>query len=126
MNPFPSPLHFDNAGIHNGRRCVVIKRRFPAVTSFGTVEVQPGFISDGGSIPPCAAGLVGTGFDDALECYLIHDWLYSSHNNEYSRAEADFILKELLWNTGISRARILAIYAAVRIFGGRNFKGQPS
>lgn len=142
MNPFPCPLHFDNAGTHNGRRCIIITRRFPAITSLGMVETQPGFISDGGSIPNCAAGLVGTGFDDALECYVIHDWLYSSHNKDYSRAESDFILKELLWNQLVPKirtwrdlpkvpkatkeiSRVNAIYTAVRIFGGANFKGNP-
>jgi hypothetical protein len=125
MNPFPDKLHFDDGGFANGRRRIVTTGRFRAVTSLGMIEVPMGFISDGGSIPSCLAWLVGSGFDDCLEDYVLHDFLYSSLNRDFTRDEADFILKETLWNRSIRFPRILAIYAGVRLFGRRHYKGQP-
>lgn len=134
MNPFLDYLDFRNGGMHRGRRCIIVMGRFRALTSLGLVEVIGPFLSDGGSINDAAAALVGNGFGDALEEFVIHDWLYSSHNKEFTRSEADFILKELLWNcilrtekSRIKRARaffrIMAIYSAVRICGASRFKG---
>ena len=125
MNPFPDTLHFDNAGFHNGRRCIVLTQRFRAITSFGMIGVPAGFLSDGGSIPPIAYSIVGSNMDEALEDFVLHDFLYSPQNHEYSRAEADHLLKETCYNRKISRFRREAFFAAVRIFGGKHFKGQP-
>lgn len=99
--------------------------RFKALTSLGLVDVHAGFVSDGGSIPACAWSLLSeSGLGDSLEAFVIHDWLYSAHNTDYSRGEADFIMKELMWNTGISKWKIAAFYAAVRLFGGKHFKAR--
>lgn len=86
MNPFPEPLHFDNAGMHNGRRCIVGTRRFRAITSLGVIDIDPGFVSDGGSIPPFAYSIVGSNLDDALEEFYLHDWFYSPNNRKSSVA----------------------------------------
>ena len=125
MNPFPESLHFDNAGMRNGRRCIVTTKRFPAITSLGRVEIPAGFFSDGGSIPPLAYSIVGSNMDEALEDFVLHDFLYSPLNREFTREEADFILKETTYNRGISRFRREAFFWAVRLFGWKHFKGQP-
>jgi len=124
-NPYPLPLHFDNAGMRNGRRCIVLTRRFKALTSLGLVDAPASMVSDGGSIPaPAWSILSESGLGDSLEAFVIHDYLYSPLNTDYTRAEADFIMKELMWNTGISRWKIAAFYVAVRMFGGRHFKAR--
>ena len=125
MNPFTEELHFDNGGIVNGRRCIIVKKRFPAITSLGLVAVPAGFVSDGASIPKAAWSIIGSPFDEFLEEAVVHDWLYSKSNQDFTRAEADFILKELMWNCGISKWKIAAFYLAVRMFGAKNFKGTP-
>ena len=125
MNPFPRPLHYDNAGMVGGRRNSVLTAPFPFVTSLGSGEVPTGFVSDGGSIPPIAFSIVGSNMDEALEDFVLHDFLYSPLNTEYSRAEADFMLKETTYNRRISRFRREAFFVAVRLFGGKHFKGQP-
>jgi hypothetical protein len=124
VNPFPKMLHFDNAGWSGTRRRVILTAPFPAITSLGWMEAPTGFVSDGGSIPRFAWSIVGDGFDDCLEQFVIHDLLYSPLNTNYSRAEADFIMKELLWNCGVNRFRIAAFYAAVRFGGGSHFKAK--
>lgn len=122
---FPSPLHFDNAGMRNGKRCIILTKRFRAITSYGVIEAEPGFISDGGSIPQFAWSIIGSPFDEYLEECVIHDWLYSTNNRELTRADADFVLKELMWNRDVARWKVAAFYAAVRVGGWKHFRGQP-
>jgi hypothetical protein len=125
MNPFLDKLHFDNYGMVNGRRNIILTARFRAVTSLGIIEAPCGMVSDGGSIPRIAWSIIGGPFDEYLEECVIHDLLYSPFNKEYSRSEADFILKELMWNRDVNKVKIMAFYTAVRTFGWRNFKAQP-
>jgi len=126
MNIFPLPLHFDNAGFINGRRRILVKPPFRGITSFGAIDITEEFISDGGSIPKFAHSVIGDGYDECLEDYVLHDWLYSKHNTEFSRAEADLILKETLYNRKISRAKRETIWAVTRMFGGKHFKARIS
>lgn len=125
MNPFPDKLHFDNAGMRNGRRCIITTKRFRAITSLGTIEVPADFVSDGGSIPPLAFSWVGSNMDDALEDFVLHDYLYSPLNNNFSRSEADYLLGETTWNRGINPFRRHLFLAAVKAFGWKYFKGTP-
>lgn len=124
MNPFPHELHFDNAGMRNGRRCIILTKPFSAITSLGVIKVPAGFVSDGASIPKPAWGIIGSPFDEFLEEAVIHDMLYSPLNHDYSREEADYILKELMWNCGVSKWKIAAFHIALRLFGGPNFKAK--
>jgi hypothetical protein len=126
MNPYPYPIHFDNAGMRNGRRCIVLTRPFAAKTSLGMVTAPAGFVSDGGSIPRFAWSIIGHPLDEYLEDTVIHDFMYSPLNTTFDRAEADFVFKELMWNHDISRPKLIAMYAAVRMFGWRGFKGRPA
>ena len=126
MNPFPEMLHFDNAGMINGKRNIVVTKPFPVITSLGRFVVPRGTVSDGGSIPAAAWSIIGHPFDYLLEECVVHDFLYSPFNQEYSRAEADLILKELLWNRGIPVWKVAAIWSAVRLFGWRSFRGSPN
>lgn len=126
MNPFPLPLHFDNAGFVNGRRRIIVEPPFRGITSFGVIDITKPFICDGGSIPKAAHSIIGDGYDEALEDFVLHDWLYSENNTEYSRAEADAILNETLYNRNIGWWKRHAIWTAVRLFGGGSFKAKLS
>ena len=123
MNPFPEPLHFDNAGFHNGSRLLVVTRRFVCLTSFGRIVVPRGTVIDGASIPSCAWSIIGHPFDCFLEDCTLHDFLYSPYNAEFTRYEADTILKETMWNRDIHWFKREALYRAVRLFGWSAFKG---
>jgi hypothetical protein len=125
MTPFPKEIHYDNAGMIGGKRNIILTMPFRCVTSLGTIVVPAGTLCDGASIPRCAWSIVGHPFDEYLEDSVLHDYLYSKANTEYSRAEADFLFKETMWNRQIDRWKILAMYSAVRAFGWRSFKGQP-
>lgn len=123
-NPFPMPLHFDNAGMVDGKRVIVITQAFPVITSLGCFTVHSGFLSDGASIPKLAQAIVGHPFDEFLEEAVAHDWLYSRHSDRlpFSRADADFVLKETMWNRCIPLWKVAAFHAAVRAGGWKHYK----
>lgn len=124
MNPFPRELEFRNAGMIGGRQCVLTTREFVAYTSLGKIVVPAGTLSDGASIPQVAQSLVGDRFDYLKEA-VVHDHLYSPNNRDFDRAEADFILRELLYNVGWPVWKVNAFYLAVRVGGWRSYKGRP-
>lgn len=125
MTTFPHPLHFDNAGMRNGRRCIILTAPFEAITSLGTIIAPRGFLSDGASIPKPAWSIIGSPMDEYLEEAVIHDLLYSSWNHEYTRSEADLIFRELMWNNDISRVKLSTMWLMVRLFGRSSFKAKP-
>ncbi|MFA7238731.1 MAG: DUF1353 domain-containing protein [Sulfuricellaceae bacterium] len=83
-----------------------------------TITVPIGFKTDFASVPrlPVAYLLAG---DTAHEAAVVHDFLYTS--GEFPRATADDVLLEAMAVTGIPRWRRVAIYFAVRAFGGSHF-----
>jgi hypothetical protein len=124
-NPFPFPIRYEDAGMRDGKRCIALTKPLVALTSLGYIEAKVRFISDGCSIPKPLWSILGCPFDDYLEESVIHDWLYSENNHDFTRAEADFVFKELMWNCGINKAKIAAFYIGLRIGGRKNYKGQP-
>ena len=87
------------------------------------IIVPTGFLTDGASVPRMFWNIfnpVGPTFPAAV----IHDFLYSKHNTEYSREESDRIFKEAMFNLGIGWATRETVYRAVRMFGGPSFKAQ--
>lgn len=124
-NPFPFPIQFNDAGMRQGRRCIVLTKPLVAKTSLGCVEAPAGTISNGASIPKAFWSIVGSPFDEYLNESVIHDFLYSPANKEFTRSESDFIFKELMWNTGVAKWKIFAFYTALRLAGRANYQGQP-
>lgn len=125
MNPFPANLEFENAGVIRGRQHIRLTREFTAITSLGTIRVPAGTLSDGASIPQAAMSIVGDRFDYLREA-TVHDHLYSPNNRTFTRAQADLILRELMWNVGIPAWKVSAFWLAVRIGGRRAYKARIS
>lgn len=122
MTLYPHALRFQSTGMRDGRRRFVLTAPFEAVTSIGRIVAHRGFETDGASIPRAAWAIIGSPFDDYLEAAVIHDFLYSPWNHEYDRSEADHIFRELMWNTGVNRAKLTTMWAMVRLFGRSSFK----
>ena len=93
-------------------------------TRFGRIDVPVSFLSDGASIPRWARRIVGSPFDlEYLAAAIIHDLLYRK-GNPYglTRAQADLVFRDLLWNTKVPRWKIPAFYAAVRAGGWSSYQ----
>jgi len=123
MNYFPDKLVFEDAGMRGSSRVFLIMHYYRYVSSVGMIIVPTGFLTDGASVPRMFWNIfnpVGPTFPAAV----IHDFLYSKHNTEYSREESDRIFKEAMFNLGIGWVTRETVYRAVRMFGGPSFKAQ--
>src|SRR6478736_1820964 len=100
MNCFPDKLRLEDAGMRGGSRVFRLEERFQYRSSFGTIEVPAGTETDGASVPRAFWNIFDP-FGEYFGAAVIHDFLYSPANAEYSRAEADFIFKEAMYNVGI-------------------------
>lgn len=80
-----------------------------------SIEVLPGFIFNGGSIPDIFRGLECPIGGVGSKVFCIHDVLYATHF--VGRYEADRILYRALIEQGMSRAIAISFYLSVRAFG---------
>jgi len=123
MKPFPDPLEFQAAGFHNGSMLLRMSNRFRYFSSFGQVTVPKHFVTDGASIPRMFWAILSP-FGDYFAPALIHDFLYSPLNTEFTREEADLIFLEAMFNVGVPWHRRHLIHAAVRLFGWASYKNR--
>ena len=85
----------------------------------GLIVVPVGFETDFASVPrlPVLFFLAG-GFAKAPS--VVHDFLYSEHNN-FTREQADAVFLEAMEVDGVSAWRRNGMYQAVRLFGASHF-----
>jgi hypothetical protein len=98
------------------------------------ITVRPGFVTDLVSVPRFAWSVMPPD-GPAVKAAVIHDFLYATRGTgawkrhpsgvarpePYSRAEADWILRDALKNRGVGVIRRNIIWAAVRMFGARGW-----
>jgi Protein of unknown function (DUF1353) len=80
------------------------------------VTVPRGFVTDFATIPRIFWSLMPRDGKYAFAA-IVHDYLYWEQN--VSRENADYIFKALMIDFKVSESSIIAIYNAVRLFGGR-------
>jgi len=122
MDCFPDKLHFEDAGMRGGSRIFKLEDEFRYISPRGTITVPKDFITDGASIPRLFWSIIGP-FGDYFAAAVVHDFLYSLHNDTCNRKESDLIFKEAMFNLGVPWYRREVIFRAVRMFGGSSFKG---
>ena len=86
------------------------------------IQVNPKFDFDGASVPQMLWGLglsPMTGGYQRAAC--LHDALYASEY--FDRDVCDAIFLEAMASDGVSKAKRLAMYYAVRMFGSQVWKG---
>jgi hypothetical protein len=120
---FPDELDTRFYASINGSRIDQLICRFRYVSSYGTIEVPVGALSDGASIPKIFWPILGP-YGPYFRSAVVHDFLYSDLNDEFTRAESDLIFKEAMFNEGIGWCQRETIYRAVRLFGKKHFKGK--
>lgn len=79
----------------------------------------PKFVTDGASVPTLPFVYEYAGGGKFFEAALIHDLLYTTQ--KYPRATADAVLKEAVLAMGYDEHFALAVYEAVRMFGGSHW-----
>lgn len=121
---FPDEIALRDAGMHNGSRLFQLTHYFRVITSFGTVTVPTGFVTDGASIPRMFWNILSP-FGQYFPAALLHDYLYSRGSTmhfECDREEADFLFLEAMFNLGVPWHTRHTIHTAVRMFGGKSYK----
>lgn len=122
MKPFPDRLILEDAGTRNGSRLFSLVQQFRYRSSYGTITVPAGFITDGASIPRCFWNILAP-FGEYFEAAIIHDFLYTEANRRFTRSQVDLIFKEAMFNVGIGWFTRGLIYRAVRLGGWRFYQG---
>lgn len=87
-------------------------------------EVPAGFECNGGSIPRVLWGKYRPFSETTEPSFWVHDYLYGGARHDIGRGAADRILRDLQRQYGVDRIDRTVIYRAVRLFGGRHWKGQ--
>ena len=89
----------------------------------GGVTVPSGFSSDGASVPRFFWRLVfPPGDHKALKAAFVHDFLYRTHPEGWTKAAADNLFLILLLMNGIPKFSAYLAYWGVRLFGAAAWK----
>ena len=85
-----------------------------------TITVPLGFRTDFASVPPIFRFLVPR-WGKYGKAAIVHDFCY--WEQQYPRKRADEIFREAMGVSEVARWRIFVMYRAVRLFGGRSWRG---
>ena len=89
------------------------------------LEIPAGFESDGASVPRLFWSTVfPPGDSKALRPAIIHDYIYRTHPERWTRKMADETFYEMLVSAGISKWRAYKAYLGVRLFGQSAWEAQ--
>lgn len=87
------------------------------------IIIHAGFRFDLASVPRALWWAVAP-FELSLVAPLVHDFLYRGNMfGVYTRAQADKIFEQFMKEEGVGWVRRKAAYAAVRLVGGKHWKG---
>lgn len=120
---FPDPILLRDAGMRGSSRLFQLLGPFRYLSpQWGELTVPQDFITDGASVPRIFWNILSP-FGDYFGPALVHDFLYSHHNQWFTRAEADSIFLEAMTLAGVPWLRRHTIHKAVRLGGRRSFQG---
>ena len=87
------------------------------------LTVPAGFSSDGASVPRFFWRVVfPPGDQKALRAAFVHDWIYRTHPDGWSREAADMLFLKILIEDGMPKYRAALAWLGVRLFGGPAWK----
>lgn len=88
------------------------------------ITVPVGFVTDFASVPriPLAFALFGNRGHAAA---VVHDWLYQTHPEGMSKADADYVFYEALRAEGLKHWRAEMMYLAVKFCGRSAWNSGP-
>lgn len=90
---------------------------------FGELTVPAGFRSDGASVPRFFWRVVfPPGDPKALRAAFLHDYIYATHPEGWSREEADELFLGVMVLDGVPSLRAYLAYLGVRLFGWKAWK----
>lgn len=111
----------------DGSQLYRLREPFVCVSEpFGTVAIPPAFVSNFASIPRSALWYIDDDAPEILFGSIVHDYLYAMQGvtpeRQFTRKEADELLRDSMLSCGASRSQAAVVFAAVRAFGGSHWK----
>lgn len=84
-----------------------------------TITVPQGFESDGVSTPRFLWSTVSPAIDQrTIRAGIIHDWIYRTQPEDWTRGEADALFYDFCREDGLSWWKAKKAYWGLRMFGG--------
>ncbi len=110
-----------------GRQLYALERDFIFQSvAFGSITAPAGLLTDFASVPRLVWAYLSPEDPCILYGSIIHDYLYQRGGRlplrRLTRAEADAVLREAMLDCGARPAQAAIVHAALRLFGGRNFR----
>jgi len=105
----------------NSENIWILQEKLIYKTSSFTLTVPIGFETDLASTPKLIWNLIPP-FGLYTDAAVLHDFMYSTHPQPFVRKDADDIFYHNLLGSGVSKAKALSMYYAVRLFGGTHWK----
>ena len=97
--------------------------RLLELLTYGGLTVPEGFESDGASVPRFFwRAVFPPGDNRALRAAFLHDYIYRTHPEGWTRAQADELFRKLLIEDGVSRISAALAYWGVRLFGASSWE----
>lgn len=97
------------------------------VTKLGRVIYIPaGFITDFASIPKFFRWLFQPATGKHRRAAVVHDWIYRTPTEDYTKAAGDTIFLEIMELDGVEEWKQTMLYQAVANFGGSSFKARTT
>lgn len=91
------------------------------------IAVPAGFRSDGASVPRFFwRAIFPPGDAHALAGAILHDYLYRTHPDGWTRVEADRLFREVIRADGVPARRAWLAWIGVRLFGFLAWKGHAA
>lgn len=122
MTGFLSPLRVELLDEAAGTWRLTQALHYQSQSAGRRIVVPAGFVTDFASVPRLPVIYLATA-DTAHAPAVVHDWLYSS--GEVRRSTADKVFLEAMESVGVAWLRRQAMYAAVRLMGGRHYRAAP-
>jgi len=95
--------------------------------TYAGLTVPVGFESDGASVPRFFwRAVFPPGDTRALRAAFIHDYIYRTHPEGWTKAQADRLFRDLLVADGIPAWRANLAYYGVKFFGASSWEGELS
>jgi hypothetical protein len=112
---------------NDGSQHYKLREPFVCVSqAFGTITVPTFFLSNFASIPAAALWYMDDDAPEILFGSLVHDYIYAMEGvtpeREFTRREADELLRDAMLSCGATRSQAAVVFAAVRVFGGSHWK----
>lgn len=87
------------------------------------LHIPAGFESDGASVPRFFwRAVFPPGDPKALHAAFVHDYIYRTHPEGWTKEAADKIFRHLLIGGGVEKWRAELAYLGVKLFGGSSWE----